>query len=149
MTKVLPPTFDVGNDASQWLIFVGATTTTPLGQVKLFNWTDTISSNETVRVSDSATYYTAVARAVNGPLELWQDNDNAEMAAVGGVTLSVDDTPKTLIAQFHSGEATPSTLVKTYTFANFRITSIEAGPREGQSETYWAYEWRADSVTAS
>ena len=36
MTKVAVGAFSGGNDASQWLLFVGATTTTPLAQVKTF-----------------------------------------------------------------------------------------------------------------
>lgn len=149
MTKVAPPAFEAGNDASQWLIFVGATTTTPLGQVKMFDWNQALTTDEQMRVSSSATNYTDKGVTVTGPLELWQDADNAEMAAVGGETLTVDDTPKTLIAVFHSAEATSGTPVKTYTFTSFRITSINGGPREGQSGTYWSYNWRATLMTPS
>ena len=52
MAKVAPPAFAPGNDASQWLLFVGATTTTPLGQVKTFDWTQAITSSDQVRVGD-------------------------------------------------------------------------------------------------
>lgn len=149
MTKVAPPAFVSGHDASQWLLFVGATTTTPLGQVKTFNWSQALTTIDQVRVSDSQTYYTDTGVTVTGSLELWQDASNAEMAAVGGEVLTVEDTAKTLIAQFHTLESTAGTLVKTYTFSNFRITSIEAGPREGQSNTYWAYNWRATLLAAS
>lgn len=149
MTKVAPPAFDAGMDASQWLIFVGSTTTTPLGQVKTFNWVQDVSSDEQMRVSDSKTYYTDKGIKVTGALELWQDSDNAEMAAVGGETLTVDDTAKTLIAVFHTAEGTSGTVVKTYTFTNFRITQVTAGPREGQSGGYWAYTWRSTLLAAT
>ena len=149
MTKVAPPAFEAGNDASQWLIFVGATTTTPLGQVKTFEWTQEVTEEETVRVSDSATYYTATGVKVTGPLELWQDSDNAEMISVGGQVLTADDAEKTVIAVFHSAEATSGTAVKTYTFTGFKITQITAGPREGQSQGYWAYNWRATLLAAA
>jgi len=146
---VAPPAFEAGNDASQWLLFVGATTTTPLGQVKTFNWSQEIQTDETVRVSDSQTYYTDKGVKVSGALELWQDSDNAEMIAVGGQVLTADDTAKTLIAVYHDAEATSGSVVKSYTFANFRITSVEAGPREGQSAGYWAYNWRSTLLTAA
>ena len=148
MAKVAPPAFEAGNDASQWLLFVGATTTTPLGQVKTFNWVQSVVTDEQMRVSDSATYYTDKGVTVTGSLELWQDADSAEMIAVGGYVLAVDDTPKTLIAVFHDAEATSGSAVDTYTFTNFRITEITAGPREGQSATYSAYTWRGTSMTA-
>ena len=149
MTKVAPPTFEYGNDASQWLIFVGATTTTPLGQVKTFNWVQDLTEEETKRVSDSQTYYSGTGVKVTGPLELWQDSDNAEMIAVGGQVLAADDAEKTVIAVFHSAEATSGTAVKTYTFTGFKITQITAGPREGQSAGYWAYNWRATLLAAA
>lgn len=143
MTKVAPPAFVAGHDASQWLLFVGATTTTPLGQVKTFDWTQELTTTEQMRVSDSQTYYTDQGVKVSGTLELWQGATSAEQVAVGGKTLAVDDTPKTLIAVFHDAEATSGSAVDTYTFSNFRITSINAGPREGQSASYSAYNWRA------
>lgn len=149
MAKVAPPAFESGNDASQWLIFVGSTTTTPLGQVKTFNWVQDLTEEETKRVSDSATYYTSTGVKVTGALELWQDSDNAEMIAVGGQVMAVDDAEKTLIAVFHSAEATSGSAVKTYTFTGFRNTQITAGPREGQSQGYWAYNWRATLLTAA
>lgn len=149
MTKVAPPAFEAGHDASQWLIFVGATTTTPLGQVKTFNWVQDVTNTETVRVSDSQTYYTDQAVKVTGALELWQDSDMAEIIAVGGHVLAVDDTAKTLIAVYHDAEATSGSAVKTYTFSNFRITQVTAGPREGQSATYWAYSWRSTLLAAA
>lgn len=143
MPKVAPPAFEGDSDASQWLLFVGSTTTTPLGQVKSFNWVQDLTEEETKRVSDSKTYYSGAGIKVTGPLELWQDSDNAEMIAVGGQVLTVDDAEKTLIAVFHNAEATSGSAVKTYTFTGFKITQITAGPREGQSQTYWAYNWRA------
>jgi hypothetical protein len=143
MTKVAPPAFVSGHDASQWLLFVGATTTTPLGQVKTFDWTQELATTEQLRVSDSQTYYTDQGVRVTGALELWQDAASAEIIAVGGKILTVDDATKTLIAVFHTAEATSGTVVDTYTFTGFKITSVNAGPREGQSATYWAYSWRA------
>ena len=149
MAKVAPPAFAAGNEASQWLLFVGATTTTPLGQVKTFEWTQSVTTDDQMRVSDSQTYYTDKGVTVNGNLELWQGATNAEMTSVGGETLTVDDTPKTLIAVFHDAEATSGSAVKTYTFTNFRITQITAGPREGQSAGFWAYTWRSTLLAAS
>lgn len=143
MTKVAPPAFASGHDASQWLIFVGSTTTTPLGQVKTFDWTQELTTTEQMRVSDSQTYYTDQGVKVSGALELWQGATSAEQLAVGGKTLAVDDAAITLIAVFHTAEATSGTVVDTYTFTNFKITSINAGPREGQSASYSAYNWRA------
>jgi hypothetical protein len=143
MTKVAPGAFVSGNDASQWLIFVGATTTTPLGQVKTFDWTQELATTEQMRVSDSQTYYTDQGVKVSGTLELWQDAASAEIISVGGKILTVDDAAKTLIAVYHTAEATSGTVVDTYTFTGFKITSVNAGPREGQSATYWAYNWRA------
>lgn len=149
MAKVAPPAFEAGNDASQWLLFIGATTTTPLGQVKTFDWTQAVVTDEQMRVSDSATYYTDKGVTVTGNLELWQDADNAEPIAVGGQVLAVDDTAKTLIAVFHDAEATSGSAVKTYTFTNFRITQVTAGPREGQSAGYWAYTYRSTLLAAT
>lgn len=149
MAKVLPPAFATGNDASQWLLFVGATSTTPLGQVKTFEWTQELTSDEQVRVGDSQTYYTDKGVKVNGNLELWQDASSTEIKAVGGQVLAVDDATKTLIAVYHDAEATSGTKVDTYTFSNFRITQVTGGPREGQTATYWAYTWRATLLAAS
>jgi len=149
MTKVAPPAFEAGNDASQWLIFVGATTTTPLGQVKTFNWVQDLTEEETKRVSDSKTYYSGTGIKVTGPLELWQDSDMAEMIAVGGHVMAVDDAEKTLIAVYHDAEATSGSAVKTYTFTGFKITQITGGPREGQSQGYWSYNWRATLLAAA
>lgn len=149
MAKVAPPAFESGNDASQWLIFVGSTTTTPLGQVKTFSWVQDVTEDDAIRVSDSQTYYTAKAVKVTGPLELWQDNDNAEMISVGGQVLTADDATKTLIAVFHDAEATSGSAVKTYTFTGWKIIHVEAGPREGQSGGYWAYNWRATLLAAT
>ena len=143
MAKVAPPAFAPGNDASQWLLFIGATTTTPLGQVKTFDWTQTVTASEQLRVSDSQVYYTDNAVPVRGNLELWQGATSAEQLAVGGKVLTVDDTPKVLIAVYHSAEATSGSVVDTYTFTGFRITSINAGPREGGSSSYSAFTWRA------
>lgn len=149
MAKVAPPAFQPGNDASQWLIFVGATTTTPLGQIKTFNWVQDLTEEETKRVSDSATYYTSTGVKVSGALELIQGTANTEQTAVGGEVLTPDDAEKTLIAVFHTAEATSGTAVKTYTFTGFKITQITAGPREGQSQSYWAYNWRATLLAAT
>lgn len=147
MPKVLPPAFSAGNDAGQWLIFVGGTTTTPLGQVKTFSWSQEIDADEQTRISDSKAYYTDKSVKVTGPLELWASTTVAEETSVGGVVLTTEDTPKTLIAVYHSAEATSGAVVKTYTFTEFRITKIDAGPREGQSSTYSAYTWRATLMT--
>ena len=76
MSKVAPPAFEAGNDASQWLLFVGATTTTPLGQVKMFDWTQSFTTDEQMRVSASATYYTDKRMTVNGPFSLCQHPHN-------------------------------------------------------------------------
>ena len=149
MAKVAPPAFAAGNEASQWLLFVGATTTTPLGQVKTFDWTQSVTTDDQMRVSDSQTYYTDKGITVTGNLELWQDNDSAEMVSVGGQVLAVDDTPKTLIAVLHDAEATSGSAFDTYTFTNFRINQITAGPREGQSAGFWAYTWRSTLLAAS
>lgn len=149
MTKVAPPAFVSGHDASQWLIFVGGTTTTPLGQVKTFSWTQALTTAEQIRVSDSQTYYTDQGVTVTGALELWQDAADTEMIAVGGQVLTVDDTTKTLIAVFHDLEGTAGTAAKTFTFTAFRITQVDAGPREGQSAGYWAYNWRATLMAAT
>ncbi|MCB0257200.1 MAG: hypothetical protein KDI55_26060 [Anaerolineae bacterium] len=149
MGKVAPPAFEAGNDASQWLLFVDSTTTTPLGQVKTFNWVQDIVTDEQMRVSDSQTNYTDKGVTVTGALEMWQDNDSAEIIAVGGQVLTVDDTPVTLIAVYHDAEATSGSAVDTYTFSNFRITQITAGPREGQSATYWGYTWRSTLLEVS
>lgn len=143
MPKVAPPAFASGNDASQWLIFVGATTTTPLGQVKTFDWTQELVTTEQMRVSDSKTYYTDQGVKVIGTMELWQGATSAEQVSVGGKILTVDDATKTLIAVFHDAEATSGSAVDTYTFTGFKITSVNAGPREGQSATYSSYNWRA------
>lgn len=143
MTKVAPPAFEAGNDASQWLIFVGATTTTPLGQVKTFSWTQDVVTDEQMRVSDSQTYYTDKGIKVSGNLELWQDADSTEIAAVGGQVLAAGDTPKTLICVYHDAEATSGAAVDTYTFTNFRITQTTYGPREGQSASYSSHTWRS------
>ena len=149
MTKVAPPAFAAGNDASQWLLFVEATTTTTLGQVKTFNWVQDVVTDEQMRVSDSQTYYTDKGIKVSGALELWASASLAEETSVGGITLAVDDTPVTFIAVYHTAEAASGTAVKTYTFTNFRITQVTAGPREGQSSTYSAYTWRSTLLTVT
>lgn len=149
MTKVAVGAFSGGNDASQWLLFIGATTTTPLAQVKTFSWTQDIVTDEQMRVSSSQTEYTDKGVKVSGALELWHSQTQAEQSSVGGETLTVDDTPKTFIAVYHTAEATSGTAVKTYTFTSWRITQIADGPREGQSSGYSAYTWRATLMTPS
>lgn len=149
MTKVAPPAFASGNDASQWLIFVGATTTTPLGQVKTFSFTQEKVRDEQMRVSDSKTYYTNKGVKYSGTLELWQGATSAEVLSVGGKALTVDDAGVTLIAVLHTAEATSGTAVDTFTFTNFQVVTSDAGPREGQSSGYWACSWTADSLTVA
>ena len=149
MTKVAVGAFSGGNDASQWLLFLGATTTTPLAQVKTFNWVQDLVTDEQMRVSASATEYTDKGIKVSGALELWHSATQAEQSSVGGEVLAVDDTPKTLIGVYHTAEAISGTVVKTYTFTGFRITQITDGPREGQSAGYSAYTWRATMLTVT
>ena len=149
MTKVAVGAFSGGNDASQWLLFVGATTTTPLAQVKTFSWTQDVVTDEQMRVSASATEYTDKGIKVSGVLELWHSSTLAEQSSVGGLSLAADDTPITFIAVYHTAEATSGTVVKTYTFTNFRITQNAGGPREGGSSGYAAYTWRSTLLTVT
>ena len=71
MTKVAVGAFSGGNDASQWLLFVGASTTTPLAQVKTFNWTQDVVTDEQMRVSSSPTEYTDKGHQGVRRAELW------------------------------------------------------------------------------
>ena len=63
------------------------------GQVKTFNWTQDVVTDEQMRVSDSQTHYTDKGIKVSGALELWASASLAEETSVGGITLAVDDTP--------------------------------------------------------
>lgn len=144
------PAFDRGNDASQWVLYKGSTTSTPLGQVRNFSWTDTIETVEQKRVSDAKKYRTKTGRDVAITLELHQDADNVEPELFyGSAGFTIDAVPFTFIAEMYNGTATDSTLVATYTFANFDVLTAEAGPREAGSDTYWAFTAVADSVTVS
>lgn len=144
------PAFDRGNDASQWVVYFGSTTSTPLGQVKTLSWTTAKEREEARRISDSKKYRTTVGIDVTGTLELWQDADNVEVELfTGAAGMTAADATKTFIAEFYSGTATDSTVIATYTFANWDVESEEGGPRESGSQTYWSYAFSADSCTRS
>ena len=149
MTKTLAPAFDYGNDASQWLVFIGATTASALGQIRSLVWNVAKTMENTVRVSDSATYHTATGIDVTGTLEIWQDSDDAEVTTFFDVANDVDATLLTVIAVFHDKESTDGSAVTTYTFTNFDVSSAEGGPREGTSQGYWSFGFVADSVASS
>ena len=149
MARAAQPTFDNGNDASQWILYVDNTTSSPLGQVRSFTFSVAKEKNEKRRVGDSKKYRTAVGVDVTGTLELWQDTDDAEIGTFFDQANSVDAAGKTLYAMFYNGEATTSTLVQTYTFTNFDASSAEGGPRESGSDTYWSFPFTADSVSAT
>jgi hypothetical protein len=97
-------------------------------------------------VGDSKKYRTPVGLDVTGNLELWQDNDDAEPGVFFDQANSVDAAGKTVYAMLYNGEATTSTLVKTFAFTNFNTSNAEGGPRENGSDTYWAFSFTADSV---
>lgn len=144
------PAFERGNDASQWVVYFASTTTTPLGQVKMLDWTTAKEREEARRISDSKKYRTTVGIDVTGTLELWQDTDNAEVEMLTGAAgMTANDATKSFIAEFYSGTATDSTVAATYTFANFDVESETGGPREAGSQTYWTYSFSADSCTRS
>lgn len=144
------PAFDSGSDASQWVLYIGSTTSTPLGQVKVLNWTTSKTRSEARRISDPKLYRTSTGVDVTGTLELWQDADNVEIELITGAAgMTVDDTGKTVIAEYYSGRATDSTVIATYTFAGWEAESEEGGPREAGSQTYWAYSFSAQSCTRS
>lgn len=147
MTRAALPTYDAGNDASQWILYVDNTTSSPLGQVRSFTFTVAKEKNEQRRVGDSKKYRTPVGLDVTGTLELWQDDDDAEPGAFFDQANSLDAAGKTVYAQLYNGETTASTLVKTFTFTNFDASSAEGGPRESGSDSYWSFPFTADSVT--
>ena len=149
MTRAALPAFDNGNDASQWIVYVDNTTSSPLGQVRNMVWTVAKEKNEKKRVGDSKTYRTATGINVSGTLELWQDVDDVEVGTFFDQANSVDAATKTVYAMFYNGEATSSTLVQTYTFTGFDVSSAEGGPRESGSDTYWSFPFTADSVSAT
>jgi hypothetical protein len=149
MTRAALPAFDNGNDATQWIVYVDNTTSSPLGQVRNLVWTVAKEKSEKKRVGDGNTYRTATGINVSGTLELWQDVDNVEIATFFDQANSVDAAAKTVYALFYNGEATSSTLVKTYTFTGFDVSSAEGGPREAGSDTYWSFPFTADSVAAT
>ena len=97
------PAFDGGSDASQWVLYIGSTTSTPLGQVKVLNWTTSKTRSEARRISDPKLYRTSTGVDVTGTLELWQDADNAEIELITGAAgMTVDDTGKTVIAEYYN-----------------------------------------------
>jgi hypothetical protein len=149
MTRAALPTFENGNDATQWIVYVDNTTSSPLGQVRSLVWTVAKEKNEKKRVGDSSTYRTATGLNVTGTLELWQDTDDVEIGTFFDQANSVDAAAKTVYAQFYNGEATSSTLVQTYTFTGFDVSSAEGGPREYGSDTYWSFPFTANSVAAT
>lgn len=149
MTRAALPTFENSVDASQWVVYVDSTTSSPLGQVRSLTWTVAKEKTEKRRVGDSKKYRTPVGLDVTGTLELWQDDDNTEVSIFYNQASSVDAAAKTLIAQLYSGEATTSTLVKTYTLTGFDVDSAEGGPRENGSDTYWSFPFTATSAAAS
>jgi len=149
MTRVAMVAFESGNDASQWLVHVDNTTSSPLGQVRSLVWTVNKEKNEQRRVGDSAKYRTAVGLDVTGTLELWQDGDDGEVGVFFDAANAMDATAKTVYAMLYDGEATTSTLKQTYTFAGFDVSSAEGGPREAGSDTYWSFPFTATSVTAA
>ena len=146
MARAALPAYDSGNDASQWIVYVDNTTSSPLGQVRSLVWSVAKEQNEQRRVGESKKYRTSVGIDVTGTLELWQDADDAEPGAFFDMANSVDATKKTVYAMLYNGEATSSTLVKTFTFTNFDVASAEGGPRESGSDTYWSFSFVADSV---
>ena len=147
MSRAALPAYSAGNDASQWILYVDNTTSSPLGQVRSFSFGVAKEQNEQRRVGDSKKYRTPVGLDVTGTLEIWQDASDTEPGTFFDMANNVDAAGKTVYAQLYSGEATSSTLVKTYTFANFNVNNADGGPRESGSDTYWAFSFTADSVT--
>ena len=144
------PAFDKGNDSSQWVLYKGATTSTPFGQVRNISWTTAKDREEARRISDAKKYRTTVGLDVTGTLEIWQDSDNAEPELISGAAgLTASDTGFTMIAEFWNGTATDSALQATYTFTNWEAESEEGGPREAGSMTYWSYPFTAESCVRS
>ena len=144
------PAFDRGNDASQWVLYVGSTTSTPLGQVKMLDWTTAKEREEARRISDVKKYRTTVGIDVTGTVELWQDNDNAEIEMLtGSAGMTANEATKTVIAEFYNGTGTDSTVQATYTFAGWDAEAETGGPREAGSQTYWTVTFSADSCTRS
>lgn len=148
MARPATTAFERGNTAEQWMIFKDATTTACLGQVRSFRWTDSLTSSDTQRVSDSKIYRTYTARDVTATLEMYSDDDLAEIVSIMGTGLTVNDATYTLIAQFYDGEATSATLKKTFTFTPCRTASAEGGPQAGQDDM-WTFTINADAVTNS
>lgn len=149
MPRAAMVSFESGNDASQWMIYVDNTTSSPLGQVRSLVWTVNKEKNEQRRVGDSTKYRTAVGLDVTGTLELWQDNDDGEVGVFFDLANAIDATAKTVYAQFYNGEATTSTIVQTYTFTGFDVSSAEGGPRESGSDSYWSFAFTANTVAAT
>jgi hypothetical protein len=148
MAKAAPPAFEPENSAEQWMIFKDASTTTALGQIRSFRWTDSLSSNDVVRVSDSKTYRTYTARSVTITMEMFSDNDLSEVVSIQSTGLGVNDATYGIIAQMYDSEATSATLKKTFTFTPCRTVNVEAGPVAGENDS-WTFTINADAVTAS
>jgi len=145
MARPSVPTFDPAESAELWILFTGATTTTPLGQVRSFRWTQDVTEAETQRVSDSATYYDDTATKVTWDLELYEDADLVEVEIFRANAVAAGAT-MTLIAQKYNAEATSATLTATYTFAAAKTTHAEGGPEAGATNM-WSFSGRATSVT--
>lgn len=150
MARAALGTFASGKDASLWLVFNGTTTSSPLGQVKSFSWTVAKTTEDQRRVGDSKLYRKPTGLEVSMSLHLWHDNKtNSELKAFRTRGNAMTAGTASLIAQEYSGEGTDSTLVATYTFANFDVTNYTDGPREGGSMSYTEFEMVADSVVES
>lgn len=148
MARPATTAFERGNTAEQWMIFKDSTTTSCLGQIRSFRWTDSLTSSDTQRVSDSKIYRTYTARDVQATLEMFSDDDLAEVTSIQGTGLTVNDATYTLIAQFYDGETTAAALKKTFTFTPCRTATVEGGPQAGQDDM-WTFTIHADAVTAS
>lgn len=149
MPKLLPPAFEYKTDASQWLIFVSPSTTSALGQVKSFTWDTSKEQSSTRRVSDSKKYFSTQGVDVSGNLTIVQDTDNAEVSLFYAQASDAEAAQMIIVALLYDGEATSSTLIKTYTFLGFDVVKSSGGPGEGGSETEWSFDFVAYSAVAS
>jgi len=147
-------------DARLTMLFVGATTSSPLAQVQNFDWTSERTSRDSYRVSDSTRYRAYLDINVSGNITLYEEDDIQELALLLGATkpttggwvgteaieLAVDNADiATVTIGNYDGEATTSTLLWTEVITNMSVDSVQRSVTANE-QNVWAIAFSAERV---
>lgn len=148
MTRKTMTAFDSDRSAELSLVFKDSTTTTPLGQVQTFSWTNSLETEDTYRVGDSTRYRDFTAEDVTWEMTIYEDDDFSEVNSLFANGIATTDSTMTFIIESYNGEATDSTRVYSETIASARITNVTRN-LTANTTNLWQFSGVATNVTGS